>query len=142
MNGHWNPYSAFNANGSSRGKSHSTKSFKKAWKRFSIIVRGGPRDEDQQAACRTLDMPRLLQAKSNDDKIYNRLGVPKIAAEAEGRADVGAPDTGLARRARATPRRDYYPGGKYVDWVGADAYAKFSNSTLWNNLNAFYRKYD
>ncbi len=29
-----------------------------------------------------------------------------------------------------------------MDWVGADAYAKFANSTLWNNLNAFYRKYD
>ncbi|MEJ7876079.1 MAG: hypothetical protein WKF62_05405, partial [Solirubrobacterales bacterium] len=45
MNGHWNPYSAFNADGSSRGESHSTANFKRAWKRFSIIVKGGARNK-------------------------------------------------------------------------------------------------
>ena len=30
--------------------------------------------------------------------------------------------------------RDYWPGKRYVDWVGTDVYAKFSNHTLWTNL--------
>ena len=36
---------------------------------------------------------------------------------------------------------DYFPGRNYVDWVGTDVYAKFSNSTLWNNLNRFFNRY-
>ena len=43
MNGHWNPYSAYNANGTPRGNGHTTKWFKAAWRRFDLIVKGGKR---------------------------------------------------------------------------------------------------
>ena len=42
MNGHWNAYSAFNADGSSRGPDHSTAMFRKAFARIYLIVHGGP----------------------------------------------------------------------------------------------------
>jgi hypothetical protein len=42
MDGYWNPYSAFNQNGSSRGTAHSTAAFRQAWRRSVLIVRGGP----------------------------------------------------------------------------------------------------
>src|SRR3954451_23687606 len=42
MDGNWNPYCAFNANGSSRGRAHSTAAFRQAWRRAVLIVRGGP----------------------------------------------------------------------------------------------------
>ena len=140
MNGHWNAYSAFNSDGSSRGKSHSTKSFKKAWKRFAIIVKGGPRDKINKRL-HALDMPRLLRAKSNNDKVYDRLDVPKKLPKPKV-AMMWVPQTRGSPNVPGNAPADYYPGAKYVDWVGADAYAKFANSTLWNNLNAFYRKYD
>jgi hypothetical protein len=140
MNGHWNAYSAFNSDGSSRGKSHSTKSFKKAWKRFSIIVKGGPRNKINKRL-HALDMPRLLRAKSNNDKVYNRLNVPKVLPKPKV-ALMWVPQTRGSPDVPGNAPSDYYPGAKYVDWVGADAYAKFANSTLWNNLNSFYRKYD
>ena len=140
MNGHWNPYSAFNADGSRRGSSHSTKNFRKAWKRFAIIVRGGPRAKVNNRLKR-LDMPRLLKAKGNNDKIYDRLDVPKKLPKPKV-AFIWNPQTRGSPNVSGNQPADYYPGGKYVDWVGADAYAKFSNATLWNNLNAFYRKYD
>jgi hypothetical protein len=140
MNGHWNPYSAFNANGSSRGSSHSTKNFKKAWKRFSIIVNGGPRRKINHRL-RKLDMPRLLRAKGNNDKVYDRLGVPRRLPKPKV-ALMWVPQTSGSPNIAGNQPSDYYPGGKFVDWVGADAYAKFSNATLWNNLNAFYRKFD
>jgi hypothetical protein len=140
MNGSWNPYSAFNADGSSRGSSHSTKNFRKAWKRFSIIVHGGTRSK-MNKRLRKLDMPRLLHAKSDKDNIYDRLGVPKKLSKPKV-ALIWNPQTSGSPNRPGNQPSDYYPGGKYVDWVGADAYAKFSNSTLWNNLNAFYRRYD
>ncbi len=140
MNGHWNPYSAFNADGSSRGSSHSTKNFRKAWKRFAIIVKGGTRSKIN-SRLRKLDMPRLLRAKSDKAKIYDRLGVPKKLPKPKV-ALQWVPQTFGSPNISGNQPADYYPGGKYVDWVGADAYAKYSNATLWNALNAFYRKYD
>lgn len=140
MNGHWNPYSAFNYDGSSRGKSHSTKAFRKAWKRFAIIVRGGSRKKINERL-RRLDLKRLLRARSNRDPIYKRLGVPAMLPKPKVALQWVPQTSGSPNISRNQPG-DYYPGGKYVDWVGADAYAKFSNSTLWNNLNSFYRKYD
>src|SRR5690606_13713719 len=35
----------------------------------------------------------------------------------------------------------YWPGARYVDWVGTDVYAKYSNATMWRALNRFYRAY-
>src|SRR5690242_20566393 len=40
MNGHWNAYSAYNANGSVRDANHSTSAFKKAFARIYLIVHG------------------------------------------------------------------------------------------------------
>src|SRR4051794_40624952 len=42
MNQTNNAYCAYNANGSSRGASHSTSAFKDAWRRSALILRGGP----------------------------------------------------------------------------------------------------
>jgi hypothetical protein len=140
MNGHWNPYSAYNADGSSRTTDHSTKQFKRAWKRFAIVVRGGPL-KSVNAKLRKLRMPRLLRAKSNRSKVYRRNGIgkrlpkPKVALMWVPQI-IGSPAV-----AGNSPRR-YWPGNRYVDWVGADAYAKFANSTLWNSLTSFYRNYD
>ena len=41
MNGHWNPYSAFNQDGTARRNGHSTRWYKRAWRRFALIIRGG-----------------------------------------------------------------------------------------------------
>src|SRR4051812_31550875 len=40
MNGHWNAYSAYGANGRRDG-AHSTAAFRAAWRRVVLIVRGG-----------------------------------------------------------------------------------------------------
>src|SRR4051794_35746920 len=42
MNQTNNAYCAFNANGSRRDAAHSTKAFKNAWRRSTLILRGGP----------------------------------------------------------------------------------------------------
>ena len=78
-------------------------------------------------------MPRLLRARSNNAKIYKRQNVgqalpkPKVAL-------MWVPQTTGSPNVRGNQPSNYWPGNRYVDWVGADAYAKFSNATLWNNL--------
>jgi hypothetical protein len=44
----------------------------------------------------------------------------------------GAPDI------RANSPRAYWPGARYVDWVGTDFYSKFPN---WSGLQRFYRAF-
>ena len=140
MNGHWNPYSAFNADGSPRGSDHSTKWFKKAWRRFAIVVRGGAR-RTVNAKLRRQHLPRLLRAKSENSRVYKRHGVgrklpkPKVAL-------MWVPQTTGSPSVAGNAPKKYWPGKRYVDWVGADAYAKYANATLWNNLESFYRRFD
>jgi len=139
MNGHWNPYSAYNSDGSSRGDDHATKQFRRAWKRFAIVVRGGSL-KSINGKLRKQNMPRLLRARSNRSKVYRRNGIgkrlpkPKVAL-------MWVPQTsGSPALPRNAPQK-YWPGNRYVDWVGADAYAKFANATLWNKLNSFYGRF-
>ena len=59
MNGHWNAYSAFNADGSSRGPDHSTAIFRKAFARIYLIVHGGGRRPALESlGCRRLTASR------------------------------------------------------------------------------------
>ena len=66
MNGHWNPYCAYNSNGSYRGAAHSTKNFRMAFRRTYLIVHGGSVadinaklvDSGMPKLDRTNDLPR------------------------------------------------------------------------------------
>ena len=140
MNGHWNPYSAFNADGSSRGTDHSTKWFRKAWQRFALIIRGGSRDSINKRL-RKAHLPRIYRARSNNAKIYRRKDVPKKLRKPKV-ALMWVPQTSGSPDVPGNAPKKYWPGARYVDWVGADVYSKFANSTLWNKLNSFYRKFD
>jgi hypothetical protein len=123
MNGHWNTYAAFGANGRSRGASHSTRVFRAAWKRTVIITRGGD-VAAINSKLRALRLPALDTRKRTLPRAKVAfLWVPQVA---------GAPDT------RANSPRAYWPGGKYVDWVGTDFYSKFPN---FSGLERFYRQF-
>ena len=138
MNLHINPYSAFNADGSRR-PGHSTRAFRLAWKRLAIIVRGGRRRGINERLMK-LGMPRIHRAKAEDDPVYDDLNVrarldrPKVAF-------MWMPLTRGSPNVPGNSPRNYWPGRRYVDWVGTDVYAKFSNNTLWTNLRRFYRNY-
>lgn len=124
MNGHWNPYCAYNADGSARGHGHSTKSFRRAWRRFATIIRGGS-VAGINARLHRLGMPNLQR------RVGRRLPHPKVAM-------VWNPQTiGSPAVSGNAPGR-YWPGRHYVDWVGADIYAKFPN---FKGLNRLYRNY-
>ena len=101
MNGHWNPYCAYNSNGSYRGAAHSTKNFRQAFRRTYLIVHGGS-VADINAKLVDSGMPKLDRTNDlplNDVKvIWNPQGF-------------GSPDL------KANSADAYYPGDKYVDVV-------------------------
>jgi hypothetical protein len=139
MNGYWSPYCAFNGDGSSRGRGHSTKSFRKAWRRFTIIIRGG-RVAKINRRLRRMGMPRLLLARHNNAKIYRKAGVGRRLARPKV-AMVWNPQTISNPLIPANSPSRYWPGRRYVDWVGADIFAKFASPGVRAALTTFYRAY-
>ena len=119
MNNYNNFYCAFNADGSSRGASHSPAAFKRAWKRVTLIMRGGSLQRID-AQLRRLGMPPLRTTHDLPRPKVAMLWVPMVG---------GAPDVA------GNGPDDYWPGGGYVDWVGTDFYSKFPN---WSGLEQFY----
>jgi hypothetical protein len=143
MNGHWNPYSAFNSDGSARRNGHSTYWFKRAWRRFTLILRGGSRDAVNRRLVR-MNLPRILRATSNDDPVYEgepdgeplpvpkQLPTPRVAM-------MWVPQSFGSPNIAGNQPSDYWPGGKYVDWVGIDIYAKFRGA--FGEGKAFFKRY-
>ena len=140
MNGSWNPYCAYNANGSKKGINHSTKAFRQAWRRFTIIMRGGT-VKSINAQLHKLGMPRLLQAKSNTDPIYIKDGIGKRVQKPRV-AMIWNPQTIGSPNVSGNSARSYWPGAKYVDWVGADIYSKFASPGIRSAFSRFYAQYE
>ena len=122
MDANWNPYSAFNADGSRRSADHSTTAYKAAWRRATLILRGGSRAAID-AGLRGLHQPPLQGHGDLPAAPVAMQWVPQVA---------GAPD--IAGNAPS----DYFPGRRWVDWVGTDFYSKFPNFT---GLTSFYNAF-
>src|SRR5689334_425721 len=100
MDAYWNVSSAYDADGRSRGRDHSTTAFRPAWRRVVLVVRGGPL-ATIDARLRALGMPPVRVPADDLARVpVAFLWVPQVA---------GAPDTA------ANAPRAYWPGGAYVD---------------------------
>jgi hypothetical protein len=131
MNGHWNPYCAFNSDGSSRGAHHSTHWFRQAWRRFALIVRGGSTASINRRLNR-LDMPPIeARGPYKDRELPASLPRPKVAL-------MWVPQTEGSPNLSSNGPDDYWPGRKYTDWVGLDMYSIYPN---FDGFNRFYRAY-
>ena len=111
MNAYWNAYWAFNANGSSRGASHSTRPS------AGVAARGDDRarrvahgDRPAPAQARPARAVRAARRQAAASRGSSFLWVPQ---------DAGAPE----HRAR-TARAPITPAGATVDWVGTDFYSR------------------
>jgi hypothetical protein len=110
MNGHWNEYSAFNENGSSRGPQNSTAAFRKAFARIALLARGGT-TANINATLRRLGLPpaRGSFQRTRARIVWNPQGY-------------GSPDI------PANSAQAYYPGDAYVDVVANDLYDQRFNA--------------
>jgi hypothetical protein len=126
MNGYWNAYAAFSANGVFRGAQNSPRAYVAAWRRAVLILRGG-RLAGIDRRLRRLGLPpvRTRLARSA------RLARPRVAFLWVPQ-DAGSPD--IPANAPAA----FWPGSAYVDWVGTDFYASYPNFAL---LERFYDEF-
>jgi mannan endo-1,4-beta-mannosidase len=125
MNGHWTYYSAYNANGSHRGKAHSQKNFRRAFKRIYLILHGGDRATINRKLANSrmpgisVDLPENPRPRLR--VLWNPQGF-------------GSPDV-PGNRAHV-----YYPGDAFVDIVGNDIYdIRFRYA--WDANRALFRRY-
>jgi hypothetical protein len=125
MNQANNAYCAFNANGSRRNAAHSTKAFKSAWRRATLILRGGP-VADIDAKLAKLHLPPVRGRDAGDE-----LPEPQLAM-------LWVPQTEGSPAIAANSARAYWPGSQYVDWVGTDFYSRFP---AFGKLETFYRDF-
>jgi hypothetical protein len=139
MNSYFNPYSAFNSDGSSR-RGHTTNQYVAAWRRMTIVIRGGT-IPSINSRLRDLGLPRLMRAKSNRAPVYrdenihhHKLHHPRVAF-------IWNPQTISNPLIRANAARKYWPGRNYVDWVGADIYSAFASPGVKSALRRFQRAY-
>jgi hypothetical protein len=123
MNQTNNGYSAFDRSGRSRGRAHSTSAFKQAWRRATLILRGGD-VATIDAKLKALRLPAVSTGAGT-------LPQPQVAM-------VWVPQTRGTPDIPANMPRHYYPGGAYVDWVGTDFYSRFPN---FHWLEDFYRDF-
>lgn len=131
MNGHWNPYCAFNSDGSSRGSRHSTTWFRRAWRRFVVIVRGGKVSAINARLRRIGLSPLQPRGPHKETGLPARIPRPKVAVQWVPQT-FGSPDLS------SNGPRDYWPGRRYVDWVGLDMFSIYPN---FDGFNRFYRAY-
>src|SRR5581483_1741142 len=106
-----NPYSAYSSDGSYRGGAHSQAAWKQAWRRVTLILRGGPL-ASIDARLRALGMPPLHASAD--------LPAPPVAM-------LWVPMTGGSPNIAGNQPGNYWPGAQWVDWVGTDFYSKFPN---------------
>jgi hypothetical protein len=102
-----------------RGASHSASAFRQAWKRATLILRGGSL-KHIDAVLRRLRLPALHARGDLPTPKVSMMWVPMVQS-----------NCGPGPAA-------YFPGRAWVDWVGTDFYSKFPN---WGGLNAFYGQF-
>ena len=119
MNGHWNYYSAFTSGGASKGASHSTEMFRKAFARVYLAAHGGRRS---------------TRAWPGSGYRRSRAHSPRTRSSASS----GTRRARAAPTCRATRRRRTTRATRYVDVVGDDLY-NIGGKAQWDAAQALYK---
>ena len=120
-----NVWSAVDCEGNQRGGEHTTGWYKQAFRRISTIVRGAGTLEQVNATLAEIGLPPVTRTK----------GPPPTALPAAPVSIVWSPLPGGSPRVKGNFPGNYWPGARWVDWVGTDFY---SNYPVWKDLNRFY----
>lgn len=113
-------YASHDCAGRPRGAQHSPATFKQAWRRAAIILRGGSLAR-VDAQLRALRLPRVQGADGDLEK-------PRVAM-------MFTPMTGGSPEIAALRPQVFWPGGRWVDWIGTSFYSKYPN---FGRLEAYY----
>ena len=119
-----NVYASYDCAGDLRDSAHHPRWYKRAFRRIYVIVHGGGKRAEIDA--------RLAQA-----------GLPPLREDVRGlpKAPVALLWSTLPAGSPTVPQnrpRHFYPGSRWVDWVGTDFY---SDNQDWKSLAGLYRRF-
>lgn len=121
-----NVWSAVECDGSLKGGEHGTLWYKQAFRRISLIVRGGQSLEAIDATLAELGLPPVRQSE----------GLSPTELPAAPVSIVWSVLPGGSPRVKGNFPGNYWPGRRWVDWAGVDFYSEYP---VWKDLNRFYR---
>lgn len=121
-----NAYAGVDCSGNVRGGSYAFKWYRSAFRRIATIVRGGAKRGTINARLKKLGLPKVQ--KLTKGKLPRRL--PRAPA-----AIVWSPLPAGSPTVRVNRPAQYWPGKKWVNWVGTDFYNRYNN---WTHLKKFY----
>lgn len=119
-----NVYAAYDCEGRARGRGHSTRAYKRAFRRIYVIVHGGGKRRRINRRLAEAGLPPL-QVKVG--------GLPKAPV-----AVVWSPLPAGSPTVPHNRPRHFYPGSRWVDWAGTDFYAGYPE---WKALTGLYRRF-
>jgi hypothetical protein len=120
-----NAWSAVNCDGSQKGGEHTTGWYKQAFRRISLIVRGGNSLEGINATLAEIGLPPVNRTK----------GPPPTELPGAPVSIIWSPLPGGSPRVKGNFPGNYWPGARWVDWAGTDFYSQYP---VWKDLNRFY----
>jgi hypothetical protein len=121
-----NVWSAFECDGVPKGSEHTTGWYKQAFRRIVTLVRGGQTLEEVDTTLDGIDLPPVRRSK----------GPPPTSLPAAPVSIIWSPLPGGSPRVKGNLPGNYWPGGRWVDWVGTDFYSQYP---AWKDLDRFYR---
>jgi hypothetical protein len=120
-----NAWSAVNCDGSQKGGEHTPGWYKQAFRRIVAIVRGGQSLEGINLTLAEIGLPPLQRPKGP---------LPTELPEAPV-SIIWSPLPGGSPRVKGNFPGNYWPGRRWIDWVGSDFYSEYP---VWEDLNRFY----
>lgn len=121
-----NAWSAVNCDGSQKGGEHTALWYKQAFRRIAIVVRGGQTLAGIDAGLARIGLPGLRRSKGPNP---NSLPAAPVSM-------IWSPLPGGSPRVKGNFPGNYWPGSRFVDWVGTDFYSQYP---VWKDLNRFAR---
>ena len=119
-----NAWAAYDCSGASRGPEHSTRNYKRAFRRIYVIVHGGGKRRQINRRLAKAGLPPLR---------VDLGGLPKAPV-----AIVWSPLPSGSPTVPHNRPRHFYPGSRWVDWAGTDFYSGYPE---WKSLTGLYRKF-
>jgi hypothetical protein len=120
-----NAWAGVECDGTLKGGEHSAFWYKEAFRRIVAIVRGGQTLEGINATLAELGLPGLSRTKGE-----NPTSLPTAPVSI-----IWSPLPAGSPRVKGNFPGNYWPGSKWVDWVGTDFYSKYP---VWEDLDRFY----
>lgn len=123
-----NAYTAVDCAGNLRASRYAHRWYRRAFRRIYLIVHGGGRRWEINRRLERLGLPGIRRGGGREPRKLPKAPIAVIWSPLPG----GSPST------RANRPGYYWPGSRWVDWVGTDFYSRYPH---WKDLRRFYRRY-